>query len=775
MNRIISLMLLLTTLAFSQKMQDWQTFTYMNNITDILFEENDIWATSTGGVINFDVTDSSSVAFTNVEGLSSIDISSVEKDHNNNLVFISTQGKISVYSIKNNSWSYENSLAGQIISDIEIVEDTLWVAADAGVGVFVYTGSNYEFRDFYDDLPIVTDISYKITHFDNNIFYATNRGLLYAPSNFVKFNLKSKDNWSLHDTNTILPNNDVRTIKVIEDTLYVGTANGAVRLANDAWHDNVFNWNSGVVNHIISSNDSLYFFRNNDYYVYNGSNWQWIKSLNYNISCVESDNNDNIWVGFKNNGFMNLNWTSPYLTDGPASNHVGRIVKDNKGNLWMSSGKFKVNNSNGFYKYDFNKWTNFKFYDNKWGWKNATDVVYADRTGDVWFGAWGGGVTMIAGTQITFFHTWPDSGRLIVSNSNSNEEFIYGGIDDKYKNCFPPTPIENGTYCVITDFVEDVSGNLWAGAHSSENKNYILAIPRGSDNNLDLDCSSWAYYGLNVGMGPGEGEVSLMDFDDFGRLWFGTFQSGIVILDYNQTLNNSADDKIFKVGIEDNLYSNTVLCIKKDHDGVMWIGTAAGLNSYDGQNFYKHVGDTGPIENKINYIYVDDFNNKWFATDGGLSILEGDKSPWEVSAWSHYTTDNSGLVNNTVNSVFVDSDLGEAYLGTEGGLSIFKGTFSELRSKYDNLTGGPNPFFLDNSSMNFTIKNLMVNSTVKILNINGKLIRILSEDNGLVQGSRAQWDGKDSSNNLVASGVYIYLVYSEEGIIGKGKLSVIRK
>ena len=60
-------------------------------------------------------------------------------------------------------------------------------------------------------------------------------------------------------------------------------------------------------------------------------------------------------------------------------------------------------------------------------------------------------------------------------------------------------------------------------------------------------------------------------------------------------------------------------------------------------------------------------------------------------------------------------------------------------------------------------------------NINGKLIRILSEENGTIEGSRAIWDGRDLNNNLVSSGIYIYLVYSEEGEVSKGKLSVIRK
>ena len=775
MKKLFIIISTLLTSIFAQNIQDWQTFSYMNNITDILHHENHIWVTTTGGAYDFNISDSTTKAYTNIEGLSSINLASLAKDQYNNIIFISADGKISVYSLESNIWSYENSLAGQNVADIEIVDDTLWVAADGGVGVFVHIGSTYEFRDFYDDLPVIPEQSNKIAHFNNKIYYATVNGLLYAPSNFVKFNLKSKDNWKLYNTNSILPNNNVKTLEVLNDTLFIGTENGALRIGKDSWSDNAYNWSAGVVNNIILNNDSLYFFRNSDYYVYNGTNWLWVAGLNQNVNCITKDDNKNIWVGFKDSGIMKLNWKDPYLNDGPASNHVGRVVKDKSGNLWMTSGKFKVYYTSGFYKYDFNSWTNFKFYDNNWNWKNSTDVVFADRDGNVWIGAWGGGTTVISDTGITNFHSWPDSGRLIVSTSTSNQEFKYSGIAEKYKNCFPPTPLGGGYYCVVTDFVEDADGNLWAGVHSSENFKYILAIPRNSNNSLSYDCSNWVYYGNNVGMGPVEGEVSLMDFDDFGRLWFGTFSGGIVILDYNKTLNNSSDDQIFKIGLEDNLYSNTVLCIKKDHDGVMWIGTAAGLNSYDGQNFYKHVGETGPIENKINYIFVDDFNNKWFATDGGLSILEGDKSPWEESAWSHYTTENSGLANEIVNSVYVDSDKGEAYIGTEGGLSIFKGAFSEIRSNYDFLTGGPNPFFVDNNSGVFTLKNLMVNSTVKILNINGKLIRILSEENGLIQGSRAQWDGRDSNNNLVASGIYIYLVYTEEGVTGKGKLSVIRK
>ena len=537
------------------------------------------------------------------------------------------------------------------------------------------------------------------------------------------------------------------------------------------------NWIGGIVKNITEINDTIHFFRGSDYYIYNNGIWESINRFGINVQSIAKDNNDDIWIGYQDNGLMKLNWTNSFNVDGPASNFIGIIKKDENGNLWMTSGKFKLPHGKGFYQYNFQNWTNYKFKGAKWIWKNNSDAVHVDHAGNVWVGYWGGAVTVISDTNFINFHGWDTEGQLIVSNSYEELDIILPAVPIENRNCIPATPQNEPFvfYSVVTDFVEDARGNLWIAIHESENSQYIAVIQKNNDNSYDLNCSNWVYYGNNVGMGSGEGQVSLMEFDDFGRLWFGTFQSGIVILDYNQTLDKSIDDQIFKVGIEDNLYSNTVLCIKKDHDGVMWIGTAAGLNSYDGQNFYKHVGETGPIENKINYIFVDDFNNKWFATDGGLSILEGDKSPWEESAWSHYTTENSGLVDEIVNSVFVDSDKGEAYIGTEGGLSVFKGAFSEIRSNFDFLTGGPNPFFVDSNSRVFTITNLMVNSTVKILNINGKLIRILSEENGLVQGSRAQWDGRDSNKNIVASGIYIFLVYTEEGVVGKGKLSVIRK
>ena len=299
-------------------------------------------------------------------------------------------------------------------------------------------------------------------------------------------------------------------------------------------------------------------------------------------------------------------------------------------------------------------------------------------------------------------------------------------------------------------------------------------IAPDQNGNLSTDCSNWIYFGGNIGITTKESEISSLVFDDFGRLWIGTYTSGILVFDYNGTPENRSDDKpLIRVNTANaNLYSNAVLTLAKDHDGLIWIGTAAGLNSYDGVNFYKHVGDIGPVENKINQIFVDDFNNKWFATDGGVSVLQSNKSPWGSDAWIHYTPDDSGLPSKLINSIFVDARQGKAYIGTEGGLSVFSGSFAEYKPDLNAISAGPSPFILDGQTR-FTIKNLVFGANVKILNINGRLVKLLSESNGSIEGGRATWDGRDENDRNVPSGVYLYLIYNDEGVTGNGKIAVI--
>jgi hypothetical protein len=64
----------------AQGLQDWKTITYMNDITDMVRSENEIWVSTTGGIYKFIPEDSTYQIFTNIEGLGSLDLTSVETD-----------------------------------------------------------------------------------------------------------------------------------------------------------------------------------------------------------------------------------------------------------------------------------------------------------------------------------------------------------------------------------------------------------------------------------------------------------------------------------------------------------------------------------------------------------------------------------------------------------------------------------------------------------------------------------------------------------------------
>jgi len=56
------------------------------------------------------------------------------------------------------------------------------------------------------------------------------------------------------------------------------------------------------------------------------------------------------------------------------------------------------------------------------------------------------------------------------------------------------------------------------------------------------------------------------------------------------------DEKNFtRYAVKDGLADNNITCLQQDNEGYMWIGTAAGLNRFDGNTFKKFFQSTPPI------------------------------------------------------------------------------------------------------------------------------------------------------------------------------------
>jgi len=238
----------------------------------------------------------------------------------------------------------------------------------------------------------------------------------------------------------------------------------------------------------------------------------------------------------------------------------------------------------------------------------------------------------------------------------------------------------------------------------------------------------------------------------------------------------------------DNLKNPECWAIAGDLDGYVWIGTHGGLNAYFNGQIFDFREDYQPIGLWINEIFVDSENNKWFATDKGLSLLRASGSPWDPKSWVHFVPKSSeffgeniyhtNLPSEEIRSVFVDDQTGDVYCGTEGGLAILRSNpFTTPLPELDKVKAGPNPLVIGDHLNNFLhFWNLTRRSRIKILTASGKLVRTLDfgEDSEIL-GSFAMWDGRNEDGRLVSTGVYIYLIQDEEGHSTAGKVVVIRE
>ena len=101
--------------------------------------------------------------------------------------------------------------------------------------------------------------------------------------------------------------------------------------------------------------------------------------------------------------------------------------------------------------------------------------------------------------------------------------------------------------------------------------------------------------------------------------------------------------------------------IAQTNDGVLWIGTYAGLYRYNGREF-RWIDNYESVKN-VNCLYVDEEGRLWIGTnDNGLSIVIREKVVNVLDM-------NSGLPSNSVRCITRASD-GYYYVGTTGSLQI---------------------------------------------------------------------------------------------------------
>jgi hypothetical protein len=217
-----------------------------------------------------------------------------------------------------------------------------------------------------------------------------------------------------------------------------------------------------------------------------------------------------------------------------------------------------------------------------------------------------------------------------------------------------------------------------------------------------------------------------------GEIWIGTDVGPIYCPSPNRAVENP-----------NNLYCNRI--VRADENG---------------ENYYFLNGE------QINAIAVDGGNRKWLGTAGSGVILV---SPDGMETIRQFTVDNSPLYSNNIQSIAIDQQTGEVFIGTDKGLISYRGEAIEASENYSDVYAYPNPVRPEFDGQ-VVVAGLMNDSNVKITDLNGSLIY-----QGKSAGGQFVWNCRTHNGNPVATGIYPVLVSTsgaKESVVTK--IAVVR-
>ncbi|MBU3103829.1 ligand-binding sensor domain-containing protein [Clostridium gasigenes] len=126
-----------------------------------------------------------------------------------------------------------------------------------------------------------------------------------------------------------------------------------------------------------------------------------------------------------------------------------------------------------------------------------------------------------------------------------------------------------------------------------------------------------------------------------------------------------------RITIEDGLSQTSIEYLYQDTEGYMWIGTADGLNRYNGHEFeiyrYKEGAKRTIAANYISAIKEDKTGDLWIGTSKGLNKINQDTK--EISTYLP-GENGEGISHYNICEILVDSK-GDVFVATENGLNIY--------------------------------------------------------------------------------------------------------
>lgn len=340
------------------------------------------------------------------------------------------------------------------------------------------------------------------------------------------------------------------------------------------------------------------------------------------ITALAQDRDRNVWIAGASKGVMRLapyGFTTFNKTDGMAGTRVASIFEDRAGQLCVTTsdqsisvwdrGRFK--SSRLVLPKSVRGWT--------WGWYQTT---FQDREGEWWM-ATGDGLVRYprlkdeaeleraAPKAIYKIGDGLPGNQIFRLFEDSRGDIWIGTIDtaittltrwERASETFHQFPdVYRITQSVPTAFCEIGADDLWIGFYHG-----TIARYKGGH---------FAFFSQADGIGAGL--IRGMYLDHFGRLWIATDEGGLTRVD-----NPQADRPVFVTySAADGLSSNQANCVTEDEWGMIYVGTARGVDELNPEtNRIRHFTTAdGLTSSFVNVAHRSKDGSLWFGTFDGLS------------------------------------------------------------------------------------------------------------------------------------------------------------
>ncbi len=764
-----------TSVSVAQ-VDQWTAHTSTRKVVALATSDQAIWAASSGGVFSFDITTNELQRYTVAEGLHDVQTSAIVYDTQRSVVWVgyfngvldrldTVTGEVKTFfDIQRN-----DRFPSPEINRLKIQGDSLLVATSFGLVIFDTEAQ--EVRDTYNQLGTLTPatavrdvIVAPLPDGQLGFWLATAEGVAYAALSTI--NLQDPSAWTVEQD--ALPADETFSISMFQGQVYVGTEAGLAQRQSDGSYT-VFGFTDRPILGLAPISDRLMAIDEFKLYAafsFGGSLTQ--AEGFFGLGAVVEGPDGTIWLGSAEEGLNRyaqpVGNERPELLqgnifpDGPFDGLFGDMIIDAEGNLWTAA--VQTTTGAGFYQLDTGGvWTNYtgRFVPELAGRGNYLRI-HADAQGNVWAASNGSGLAQVSADGVVNVYDQTNSTLLPASGTSS--------------------------FVIIGGAASEPDGTLWV-TNTTASQPLHVRSPDGQWTALSApSCQGLA---PTTALGP-------IFIDSFGQKWILVLElgnlrvtRGLLLLDTGTSDTDASDDECRFFGergsLGRGLPSTMITSITEDRIGRVWIGTDNGPAFFLSSSVAARDATTEanwPLwadrtlgtfvlsSLLINDIAVDPSNRLWLATNEGAYLIEEADGYERVDL---FTADNSPLFSDIVNAVAVEGQSGEVYFSTDKGLVSFRGDAINPVAEKRDLFVYPNPVRLsEGATPEIFIEGLVEETEIKVVALHGEVVAQFT-----ARGGRARWDGRDQTQQLVPSGVYLVVAVGENGEgTAFGKVAVVR-